>query len=318
MKTITKRDTYLYQKIYGKFTLFFSLPFLLIGLLGLLAFVGLLPMPPMSDYNGDAPPWILATMAGAFFLAGLVLFILSVRGLMNRRRARLYIEQGIGEEAFVDYPWEQNRSGINDKASKRWIKPFTFAIFMVIFLAPFNWIGFVAPKEGGGGGHIMFAIVAGIFDVVVVIVFLTAMYQLLQYLKFGTSRLKFRDFPFRPGGFLRVAFGHKKLDKIDVTFRFVEEKLITTQSGGKSRTSHEIYELYSDKKVFSSVPGTVDIEIDFPIPEAGPDSGSGAEVWKNSFTPKGSKTKLIRYWEVLIESPLKGIDFKTTFPVPVY
>lgn len=296
MKEISKRDQRIYATGYGKPALIMSLPFMAIGVYALLAYLGYAPIPKPS---GDIPIWIFWAIGGVFGVAGLMFFVYSVKGLKNKRRAEEYKKHSFGEAWFVDYPWD--REGIKDNASKRWVNSIGFVLFMILFLAPFHWVAFFSGEDPG-----LFKIIVIIFDIVVVIVFVMSLYQLLQYLKFGTSYLEYRDFPFFVGDKLNVALRNNKLTNVDVTLRYVMERFETTGSGNNRSTTIKSYELYGEKKRFDSIARGAGIEIEFDIPDD--------KEMVNSLIANPD----VKYWELFIESDVVGIDFETTFLVPIY
>ncbi|MEE9615068.1 MAG: hypothetical protein V3W31_09020 [Thermodesulfobacteriota bacterium] len=298
MKRINKTDSRIYRTAYGWFAVLFSIPFIAIGTYFALAGFGYLPIP--GKVNG--PLWVLGTVGLAFAMSGLVLCSHGIRGVMQKRRAAAVGQYGLsssGEPWLVDYPWD--RRGIWDNASGRCIHMLTGFILFAVFMSPFNWWAFLS-----GEGPLMVKLIVGLFDAITIGIFVAFIYRLLQYAKFGSSYLEFLNFPFFPGGKLKVALSPHRFEEMDVTLRFVEERFETHGSGKNRSQTLVTYEHYSEK-VKLQEPMTFDkLGIEFDIPE-NPD-------WVNRLSADPG----VRYWELVVEASVPGIDFRTTFPVPVY
>ena len=126
-----------------------------------------------------------------------------------------------------------------------------------------------------------------------------------QFLRFGHSRLRFRQFPYHPGGALEVGFDGAAEESITATLRFVEEQFETTGSGSNRSRRLVSREQFGERREFPVNTGAPEVEIRFDLPDN--------DEWTTSLsgTP-------VRYWELVVESEQRGIDFRTTFPLPVY
>lgn len=204
----------------------------------------------------------------------------------------------VAEPWLSDYPWDHR--GIRDRAGGRLFGAVTFPIFLVVFLAPFHWWAFVSED-----GPLMVKIIVGLFDLVLVLVIGKAIYLVGRYLRFGHSRLGFRRFPFHPGDRLLLAFSGTPLRRLKATLRFIEERFESTGSGNNRSTRLAVYEHFGEQKVLAGSEGAPEIEIDFQIPDN--------TEWVTALSGQP-----VRYWELVVESEQPGIDFKTTFPLPVY
>lgn len=129
-------------------------------------------------------------------------------------------------------------------------------------------------------------IVVGIFDLCLLLVAGTALYRVAQFLRFGHARLSFRRFPFHPGDSLQVALSGTPPDGLNAT------RLVS-------------YEHFGRQKELVGYAGAPEVEISFEIPD------NTEWVTELSGTP-------VRYWELVVESSRVGIDYRTTFPLPVY
>ena len=292
-KRISKRDTIIHRTAYGGGAVLMGLPFMVIG--GYFAVVGFdfLPLPSKAN----APLWVIGCVGLAFAVVGLLVFVVGLRGLANRRRAK-GLRGRLDQPWFRDYDWEPR--GITDRAFGRPLQSLFFALFMTVFLAPFNWWAFVSPD-----GNFMIKAIVGIFDLALVLVVGSFFYRLGQFLKYGFSHLRFVRFPFFPGEELAVIFRTNRFEKLTFTLRFVEERLETRGAGSNRSTHHVIDEHYKEQRTLEPRPGDSEVDVAFDLPDN--------PEWVNAMSGKP-----VRYWELLVEAETPGIDFKTSFPVPVY
>jgi len=294
VKKIQQRETRSQATAYRWPAVLFSLPFVGIGswlTLGGFEFV------PLGG-KAHAPLWVIGCCGLAFLLAGLIVLFRGLLGVWNQRRIARLGERRQSEPWLADYPWD--RRGLRDRPGGRVALAFFFFVFMAVFLVPFNWWAWWS-----GEGPWMVRIVVGLFDGVTLLVAGGFVYQLGQLLKFGRSRLAFRRFPYHPGETLSVGFSGTRLDHLKATLRFVEERFETTGSGKNRSTRLVSYTHFDDQRELTAPPGHPEIEIVFEIPDN--------PEWVTELSAKP-----VRYWELLIESEQPGIDFKTTFPLPVY
>lgn len=294
MKRVHKVDTRSQATAYGKGALLFSVPFIGVGLFFAGMGFELLPL----YVRPNAPLWVIGMAGSAFALAGSMIAIQGLRGVANQRRQARLRDSGRSMPSMNDYPW--NPGGIEDRPLGRVFHSASMVLFMGVFLAPFNWWAFISDQGGWFIG-----IITGVFDGILLLVVATTLKRLFQALNFGRSRLNFRQFPFRPGQSLQVALDAPKLRRFDVTLRFIEERFETVEHGNEKRTKLVSYEHFAETKAYESRGDGSEVEISFELPDS--------EEWVTRLSGKP-----VRYWELLVEADRPGVDFRTTFPLPVY
>jgi hypothetical protein len=287
---ISKSETLSQRVAYGKGALFVSIPFILVG--GFFATVGFLGIELKGAH---APMWVIGMVGAAFLAAGLILLGNAVRGVRAASRRRALADAPVWER---DFPWDP--AGTKDRAGRRVANAFMGSAFLAVFLAPFNWWAFLS---GAGPWPVKLGI--GLFDLILLLVLGNAFYLLAQLLKYGHSRLSFPRFPFLLGGKLEVVFSPNRFAEVRFALRLVEERYETTGHGKNRTTSLVCYELYRNDKTLE--PGALEPEVavTFNLPD---DPGLANRLGE---TP-------IRYWELAVEAEEPGVDFATTFVLPVY
>jgi len=299
-----KRDFRIRRTASGSSTLTFSLPFIAIGVWFLLAFFGALPVPVMD--HGPISNFGLLYGGSIFGAVGFFTFYRAVSSIIIRRRAKKVLERYFDKPWLADHPWR--REGVEDSASSRWKKTAMFSIFWFVMLYPFYKFIFIPA-----GGISFLLVKLTIFISVGFIITGIALYQYAQYKKFGVGRIAFLDFPFFIGNKVRVLFYNEKVPRCEATLRYVMEKMeINSNIPGSSRggASPVCYEIYSEKKTFNRVSLGMGAEMIFDLPED--------KTMVNQLIANPIGKPLIKYWELLIESKMPGIDYKTTFLIPVY
>ena len=292
MKKIGKVDTRSLATAHGKWPiLLFSLPFIGLGAFFALGGFGLIPRP----FEGFPRSPVFGAFGVSFFLAGSTLFVHALRGLLNRRRIQRASERHANEPWLLDFPW--NPRGIRDPAGRRALGSVVGMIFFGAFLTPFNWVIFFSDE-----GSWIWWIVVGIFDLGLILGVGVALYHLAQFLKFGYAWLSFRSFPYHPGDKLAVGLSGTPRDHLKATLRFIEERYETRDDGTPDLF---FYQHYDEQKELPNTAGDPELEIVFNLPD------------KTEWVTQLSGTP-VRYWELVVESERPGIDYRTTFPLPVY
>ena len=295
MERIAKIDTRLQRTAYGMLALFMGLPFVAIGGFFALAGFGVLRLPARAN----APLWVIGGIGIAFALAGLMLMGHSVRGLWYRRRVRQIRRRHPHQPWLYDYPWEP--AGIRDVAGRRWLNALLAVLLLAAFLTPFNWWAFLSRD-----GMIVVQIFTGLFDLILLLAFCTLAYRLLQHAKYGGSYLVFDHFPFVPGEPIKLTFSPNRFERLSATLRYVEERFESRGYGRHRRISHHSYQHHQQTQMLEADPGQHALTIAFDLPEN--------PAWVTRLTANPS----ICYWELVVASEQPGIDFRTTFPLPVY
>lgn len=295
VKRISKPDSRIYRTAYGPSAVWLGLGCAAIGSFFSLGGFGIFPLPGKAH----APFWVIGMVGLAFLLCGLTLTGHGIRGTVHQRRHGTLRSRYRGQPCYRDYPWHQR--GIHDTPASRWLYQFLGFLLMGVFLIPFNWWAFLSDD-----GPWPARVAVGIFDLLLLLTLFSGIYRLLQFTKFGRSHLAFSRFPFHPGEKLAVSFSPNRFEFLKATLRFVEERFEQRGSGSHRSTSHVCLEHYNESKHLNPPEWLPAVEIVFDLPD------NPAWVTRLSADPA------VRYWELVVESEQPGIDFRTTFPLPVY
>lgn len=294
MERISKIDTRIQRTAYGPLALLMGLPFFGIGSFFALAGFGVLQLPSKAN----APLWVIGGAGIAFAMAGLILIGHSLRGIMYRRHARRIRHRYPDKPWLYDYPWQA--TGIRDAAG-RWFNTLLGVLLMAALLTPFNWWAFLSRD-----GMIAVQIFTGLFDLLLLLAFCSLLYRLLQHAKYGATYLAFDHFPFVPGKPIRLTLSPNRFEGLVATLRYVEERFEARGHGRNRSISHNSYQHYHETKDIEASPAQTDLVIAFELPDN--------PEWVTRLTADPS----IRYWELMVTCEQPGIDFRTTFPLPVY
>ena len=287
--------------IHGWPALLFGLPFVGVGVTGVVLFV-------TGSVPKDAPRSMVLWFGVVFGLAGISLVGHGIRGLLRRRRVAERRERHPEEPWLWDYDWP--RHGVTDRAGRAVVKAFVGAAAFVVFLIPFNWIGL-----GGLGdvpGIAIWMLVVGLFDLITAGMIGYAVYLLLRYLKYGTSTLAFERFPFHLGEDMVVRFqasgGGAGFDRVAAKLICVEERY-ETRGSGKNRSQRVVcYERYAASLLIDDArsrwEGRRGLTLRFTPPRDGP--------------PTRLSERPALFWVVDVEAEVPGVDYRGSFLVPVY
>ena len=130
-------------------------------------------------------------------------------------------------------------------------------------------------------------------------------YRLFQFAKYGTTKLWLDQFPMLTGTTAEVGFNNQHFRDLTLTLRFVEERYVRRGSGRQRTVSHECLELYEERFQMQGTPGRFHT-LRFDVPND-PELTNGLIA-----------NPAIRYWELVVEAEVPGLDFRTTFPLPIY
>lgn len=281
----------------------FALPFIGVGGFVLLLSLGYLNFEART--SNDAPKWLLTAFGGVFASAGLGVAWMGFGGMIRASAARKRKEEHPLEPWYWDYPWDSR--GAKSGGLGPAVQGFLAFLFLTAFLSIFNWWAFFSDE-----GPLPVKLFVILFDLIDVAVLLGALYSLFQYFKYGTSRLHFARFPFRPGH--SVEAGLEVSDKIaaaqtiSLVLRYIEEVTETTGSGKNRSSTQVLYGLHELKQELNA---------------SQINAGSGAEIPINMRLPAGEFSNRLletprRYWELEIKAETPGIDYAARFLLPVY
>lgn len=250
------------------------------------------------------PSLLIASVGAVFALAGTSLVVHGIHGARRMARVRRLRAAHPHEPWWWDHAWDE-RASIDDTGARagRW---FNAAIFMFIFLVPFHWIGFFAPR-----GPVVFGFFALLFDIGVVAMLGRAAYLFARRLKYGSGRALFARFPFRPGATLELHVdAPRALPQHAIataTLRCIQERYVTRGTREDATLSVECFEIYRDTapaQLASAVAGGRSLRVRFDLPRDVPTTDLASRP--------------CRYWEVDVEASTDGVDYGARYLVPVY
>jgi len=280
----------------------FGLIFFLSG--GLMILCGL-KIVPLNPKNLDAPHWILSAMGAAFVLASTLIWNLVKRQAAANRRVREAKRLYPGERAFQDYSWDTR--GFQPQRWKPALSSLKGAIFLTVFLGPFNWWAYFSAQSPP-----MLKVIVGLFDLTLLLIIGYAVLQIGRAFKFGDSRILFAQFPYRLGQPVMIRWqppsgGLFEATRGSFTLRCVKEYYETTGSG-KQRTKRLVHEqIWESKWEFNeprSFSGSDLVELTFEAP------GDLPPAELHSLKPV--------FWELEVKIEMPGLDFSQRYLVPVY
>jgi hypothetical protein len=276
-------------------TVFLGLLIAVIGIGGLFGGEWLLAQEaPSDDFHK-----VMFGMGVLFVLFGLFVIRTGWKGMREQRRVRARRRRHPHSPWFADFDWDE--TGIQDAMHLRWRRQVGAIPLMALFVVPANLVFFDAS----------FATVAPIlavalFDLALIWVIAHTIYLYLQDRKYATSRLRFDRFPFKPGGTIEVRLRPVPFSSCTATLRYLLERFESRGSGKSRRRSHVTYQLYGESRLITLPGRTTELPLRFELPDE--------PEWTTRLTGDSS----VRYWELHFEADQPGIDFETSFPLPVY
>jgi hypothetical protein len=230
-RRISKTDSMIYRTGYRGGAALFSLPFIGAGVY--FALVGFEQVPPPPG-KINSPLWVIGYIGIAFAMAGLMVLAHALRGMRHHARRKRVTELFPDRPWVSDYPWDQN--GIDSRLGARALHSIFGTTLFCIFLAPFHWWAWMS-----GHGGFMVGLITGLFEFLAVFVVWSGIRHVIQWLKYGRMRLRFREFPYRPGGRLDLEFSPNSFDHLRATLRFIEER-VETSGSGENRSSRIVHD----------------------------------------------------------------------------
>ncbi len=281
---------------------FFSLPFIGAGTLIILASFNVIPV---KDSSFHAAREMAASFGGLFALAGLWMLIHGWLSLNERRKVALLSRQYPAERWRADYPWDPQ--GIKADSLKK-VKSGLYAnLGITIFCAPFNWLFFAEQPDQ------IFQLFIGFFDLILVISWAYWVYLVSALLKYGVSSLEFQHCPFSLGEELKVILRTHKpipgLKEMKVTLRCIEEKYETRGTGKNRKSVIVSYQLYADTLTINNLSPFQQQADHWPLTFALPHEPQ----YDTCLSCRPAK-----YWELEVNAHTPGIDFCSSFLLPVY
>jgi hypothetical protein len=288
--------------VYGWTAIVIALPVAAVGLAFLALAAGYVPL--RQPGGRQVPSWFFAALGTVFTWAAISCAFHGARGLRQRARGRRIRAAHPDEPWRWDHPWDER--GSTDDSSTRAGQMLRGAFVMLVFLAPFHWIGFVAPD-----GPAMFGVVALLFDAAALALIARAVYLIVRRWKYGTPRALFARFPFRRGTTVELhveapaALPQHAI--VTATLRCIQERYVKSGTGEDATVSVACIEKYRDVATApfaSTSAGGRALRVRFDLPRDAP------------ITDLASRP--CRYWEVDVQASTDGVDYGARFLVPVY
>ena len=283
-------------------TLIFGFIFIGVGTAVILLAMGIIPS---SEENFNAPKGLVGIIGGIFAVAGVSIVLGGVNGVSKKAKLRNKALQHPDQPWLADYNWSE--AGSRDDTLRQVTKMFMGAIFISVFMVPFNWLIFFSDESVPFFVHIIISI----FDLAALAAWGYAVYLLGRWLKYRDSRIIFDTFPFFLGQMLSVRWSPSRAlgnyNKITFILRCVEEVKETTGTGKNRQTQIVSYQIWADQFVVDEPgrhEGLYDVPVTFLLPADG--------------RPTKINAPLAQYWEIEIHADTPGIDFKADYMVPVY
>lgn len=280
-----------------------SLPLLAIGAFVVWLWLG--REVPETEGASGPPGWIFAMIGVVFGFAGLSVTGSGLAGMARARAARRRKKEHPREPWHWDHSWDSSRAEHGSLGAA--VQGIGGFVLTQAFLAPFHWMAFFSGKD-----NLPVLIVTLIVDLVSLSALWKALYQLLQHLKYGTSRFHFSRFPFRPGetveGGLEVSRKIAAGSGLSLTLRYIEEIIETTGSGRSRRSEPVLYRLQEVRQEISPAQFDAGSALDIPISVRLPPGDLSNRLLD---TPR-------RYWELEVKAETPGIDYVARFLLPVY
>lgn len=281
----------------------FAVMFLGFGTVITLASLGWLPgaSPPRQDSSA----WGLVFVGPSFLMIGLVAAVIAVRLQKEQNRRRSALPDDLPETR--DHLWDREKFEVSGWRTV--VEAAVFAVFLSLFLVPFNWFCF--SEHGEFRSNVLAKVAIAAFDVAGLLCWFHFFKRLLHQRKFGATRVEFARFPFRVGQPVALRFvppqSVKAMNGGSFMLRCVGEWTERTGSGD-NRRSNIIQEAQwsgtwhlDDASVFfrdEVIELTFDPPADLPLTSLS--------------TPRQV------FWELIVKLDVDGLDFEEVYLVPVY
>jgi hypothetical protein len=296
-RRIGKPEARLYRAGFRPAWLALGVPALVVGCYLCSMGAGLVPVP----IEANAPLAIVAAAGVGFALFGGMLIVRSIAGMFHRWRMRVRRRRHPQQPWRFDFPWSPH--GIEDERASRLATETIGVVLVWCLVTPFVWVAFFTP-EIPFLGQVVVTGAAGL-ALVLTGAFLRGV---LQFARYGRSRIVFGSFPFSPGGKLEVAFMPARFDALAVTLRYVEERFEVEEVGeGTTSIGHAAFVHHEEHHRVPVPPGAGAVAIELELPDK--------PEWVTQMT---TAERGVRYWELLVQADVPGATFSTAFPLPVY
>lgn len=137
------------------------------------------------------------------------------------------------------------------------------------------------------------------------------MRELLRYFKFGSTWVRYHQFPYRPGEKVAITWGAQRgvnpFNRIHFILRYVAERRHERFRRGELQVEYKPYQLWAATYTIESggqrMPSNEQTLV-FDVPPGAP----GTQLRANP----------PRYWELEVDIHAPGVNYQRTYPVPLY
>jgi hypothetical protein len=272
-----------------------------------------LPPKKTKTYEKQKSPRvkIFPMMGSMFFLAVWGSMVLTSRAQNNFKHVE-------GEKPWKqDYPWDPKRA--NDDLVEKGRQRIKRGLWLLLLMVPVNWWLLFSPTTEtwivNSAVHTWMIVISMLPNLTVLAVWGNGILIVKRSAKFGKSWLEFESFPYFLGEEFRACFrvsnAIQTFDRLTVTLRCIKETYrVFTRSASSSGTSKsdetrmlfqdkiETHDLSSIKEYGKALP------IHFKLP---------SEEYGTNLHPHYPQ-----YWELVIHADMPGLDYVSTFLVPIY
>lgn len=256
------------------------------------------PDPP------DRMAYYFALLMGTFFTIGGSVMLYNIR--------REYGDEQVGaklQSAAPGKPWMWRSDWaagysvevLRDHHQQLWL----WTIGWGLITAAVLWEARKGMPDVSGLRTVVAAILVG-----AIVLLSKATYRTLRTKRYGDVRLYLRTNPYRPGGpvsaTLKATSKLAPTGPMNVTLAYVHEYV---KSSGRTSFTHENI-LWSntcsiETAAMTRTPGTVEVPIRFELPGDAESTDDAIRTNRH-------------YWRIDAEAPVKGIDFRARFEIPVW
>lgn len=253
----------------------------------------------------DRMGYYFALLMGTFFTIGGSVWLYNIRGEYRDLQVVSSLQSAAPDRPWMwrsDWAAGYSVEVLRKGHQRQWL----WAIGWGLITAAVLWEAYKGIPDVAGLRTIVAAIVAG-----AIVLLSIATYRTLRTWRYRNVRLYLHANPYRPGGTVSATLkATSKLaptGPIKVTLAYVHE-WVTTSNRGVTFTHEDI--LWSDTCSIETAamkmsPGTVEVPIDFELPNHVDSTDDAIHSDRH-------------YWRIETEAPVKGIDFKARFEIPVW
>lgn len=285
------------RPVHGKGLLLFGLPFVTVGICLVLVAADVIAT---DDRSIHAPRWVLGVIGALFAVAGVMVLVQGIRGMVHRARIDAQALRHPGEPWYADYAWDPEGSREGRAGALAHLAS------GVLLIGMFAAIAHGLVREIGWGAWI----IAGLLDLLALATLLRLVTQLRRNARYAPSELRFDRFPFLVGQSLAAEFvlpsGLEGITRLRFELRGIEERPVRSRGQDEARVVRAL--LHRDR---------YDLEAGVNLPA----SVARLPVWFELPTDLPG-TQLsgvpVRFYELGVEGEADGVDFEACFLVPVY